>query len=547
MSSPNMNTLKRCLADLRFTNSFTHHLIADARTAGEPFARARTPSPFAHTPRQVLSAHFSYVEPEPAPDPVLISVSKPCGEVLGLDLEAILADEREKDRFIGFVSGRYVPEGTNPWSMAYAGHQFGSWAGQLGDGRAICLGEVTTEAEQRWEVQLKGAGLTPFSRFADGYAVLRSSIREYLCSEAMFHLGVPTTRALSLVGSSRRVQRETEETGAVVCRLAPTWVRFGNFELFLSRGDIPNLRLLADWVIAHHFPHLAAHPTKYSAWLTEVTHRTAKTIAKWQSVGFCHGVLNTDNMSILGLTLDYGPFQFMDAYDPQYVCNHSDHTGRYAFDAQPGVGLWNVAKLASAVSPLVVDEENGDKSRAEDKLKEVLQSYAGKFHEEYMSLMTKKLGLMSPRPEDVETLVKPLLAHLATLQADYTHFFRSLSTGFTLAQSDSKPPLSEPLEEWYNAYRTRLLSELDSQAQDVLVKADMDRMQRMKAANPKYILRNHLAQQVIDKAEKGDYGDLEAYFKVLQRPFEDGSAEEGTKFAGSVPSWAKGLKCSCSS
>ncbi|KAJ3165551.1 hypothetical protein HDU88_004038 [Geranomyces variabilis] len=642
-----MNKLKRCIADLRFTNSFTRELIPDARTPGEPLVRPTSRSPVARTPRQVLGAHFSYTEPEQTPNPVLVSASAPCAELLDIDLPETLKNPSERDAFLGLASGNTVPAGTNPWSLCYGGHQFGSWAAQLGDGRAITIGEVTNSRNEKWEVQLKGAGMTPYSRFADGYAVLRSSIREYLCSEAMHHLGVPTTRALALVGSTRPVQRETQETGAVVCRLAPTWVRFGNFELFISRGDIPNMRKLADWVIDTHFADVVnsgdSQKGQYSAWLTEVVRRTAVMIAHWQAVGFCHGVMNTDNMSILGLTLDYGPFQFLDKYDPEYICNHSDTSGRYSFDSQPGVGFWNLTKLASTISPLIVAEVGDSRTKAEQTLREILATYPVVFHETYRELMCKKLGLRTARADDLDEIVTPLMEVLGKVQPDYSMFFRSLSTDFKLAANqdedaataaavlaaasvnqvscknrggsssssaaaDALPPLAGALEAWYAKYRARLLSELpattsaaettaDQQqqspqpngklsgadasttssssssspassqppqspppprttnrsppssdySQSLLAREDALRTERMKRANPKYILRNHLAQQVIEKAEQGDFSGVNELLRLLQDPFQDGTAEEQERWAGPVPSWALEMKLSCSS
>ncbi|KAJ3176046.1 hypothetical protein HDU87_005563 [Geranomyces variabilis] len=649
-----MNKLKRCVADLRFTNTFTRELIPDPRTPGEPLVRPTTRSPVARTPRQVLGAHFSYTEPDQTPNPVLVSASAPCAELLDIDLLETLKTPSERDAFLGLVSGNSVPAATNPWSLCYGGHQFGSWAAQLGDGRAITIGEVTNSRNEKWEVQLKGAGMTPYSRFADGYAVLRSSIREYLCSEAMHHLGVPTTRALSIVGSTRPVQRETQETGAVVCRLAPTWVRFGNFELFISRGDIPNMRKLADWVIDNHFADVVnggdSQKGRYSSWLTDVVRRTAVMIAHWQAVGFCHGVMNTDNMSVLGLTLDYGPFQFLDKYDPEYICNHSDTSGRYSFDSQPGVGFWNLTKLASTISPLIVAEVGDSRTKAEETLREILATYPVVFHNTYRELMCKKLGLRTVRSDDLDEIITPLMDVLGKVQPDYSLFFRSLSTDFKLAASHDEdaaaaaavlsaasanqascknrnggasssssassataaPPLAGALEAWYAKYRARLLSELpaspapvetaaaDQQQQppqpngningtptptapsssssttssphssppailplpsssssssssinhhpqSFLAHEDALRTTRMKRANPKYILRNHLAQQVIEQAEQGDFNGVNELLRLLQDPFQDGTLEEQGRWAGPVPSWALELKLSCSS
>ncbi|KAJ3039758.1 hypothetical protein HDV00_011885 [Rhizophlyctis rosea] len=528
----------------KFVNSFTSALLPDPDTPGTPL-KLSPPAPRSQIPHPVKSAHFSYVQPEHTPDPTLISVSKPAAALVDLDIDTILDSDVLKKQFLSFVCGNEISDTTNPWAMCYGGHQFGSWAGQLGDGRAITLGEVQNDAGDRWELQLKGAGLTPYSRFADGYAVLRSSIREYLASEAMFHLGIPTTRALSLIGSTRPVMRETEETAAIVLRMAPSWVRFGNFEIFYARGDVHNLRKLADYVINTHFPEIAKEEKKYSAWIQEVTNRTAKMIAGWQGVGFCHGVMNTDNFSILGLTLDYGPFQFMDAYDPNYICNHSDHGGRYAFNAQPGIGLWNCTRLASATSALVVEEEGGNKERAEERLVSVLNTYGPTLKDEYSRLMRLKLGLQTEKDDDLDTLVYPLLGKLADASIDHTKFFRNLSTNFRLADPSNRPNESD-LQDWYAKYVARLTSELGDPASN-LEEADKQRQERMKKANPKYVLRNHLAQEVIDEAEKGNFGPVNEFLEVLQRPFEEGTVEEERRWAGNVPGWARGLKCSCSS
>ncbi|KAI8919901.1 hypothetical protein DFJ77DRAFT_546039 [Powellomyces hirtus] len=544
-----MSKLKRFVADLRFTNSFARDLVKDSRTPGEPFVRPTVRNPVSSIPRQVAAAHYSYVEPESTPDPVLISTSKPCAELLDIDIDETLSNPQEKEAFIGLVSGNKLPEETNPWAQCYGGHQFGVWASQLGDGRAITIGEVTNIRDEKWEIQLKGAGMTPYSRFADGYAVLRSSIREYLCSEAMHHLGVPTTRALALVGSTRLVQREKEETGAIVARLAPTWVRFGSFEIFVSRGDVENMRKLADWVIQNHYSSILDSSTteKYSAWLTEVVKKTAIMIAHWQAVGFCHGVMNTDNMSILGLTLDYGPFQFLDRYDPEYICNHSDHTGRYSFDGQAGVGFWNLTKLASTVSPLVVEELGNDKAKAEVRLREILSEYPVTFHRHYRTLMSQKLGFQTLLDDDLDEIVTPLMEVLGKIQPDYTRFFRSLSTDFRLATASDSAPQKSALKEWYAKYRQRLISELTATDEPALARADQDRIARMKAVNPKYILRNHLAQRVIEEAEAGKFEGVNELLRILQNPFEDGTREEQEKWAGPVPAWAAGMKCSCSS
>ncbi|KAI9207681.1 uncharacterized protein BJ171DRAFT_420851 [Polychytrium aggregatum] len=465
--------------------------------------------------------------------------------------------------------------GSNPWAYAYAGHQFGSFAGQLGDGRAISLGEVVNTRGRRWELQLKGAGMTPYSRFADGYAVLRSSIREFLCSEAMFHLGIPTTRALALIGSSRIVQREQDESGAIVCRLAPSWIRLGNFELFYATGDSENLQKLADYAITMHFPEIqppdgsvdGPQTGKYTQLLERVVAKTAEMIAHWQA----YGVMNTDNFSILGLTIDYGPFQFLDGYDPDYVCNKSDFTGMYAFSEQPEVGLRNMVKFATAISPLIIQECGGDREKASGELRPALNQYSSILSDRYGRLMAKKIGLATYKETDLQDVIYPLLTIIAKEAVDYTLFFRSLSQ-FSIASTDAlypteacsrtgpteprliiaqaKPSLGAALQPWLEIYRKRLLEDIsgpDESCPLVTASREAERRKQMDSINPRYILRNHLAQTVIEAAEVGNYAEVNELLNVLSRPFEDGSIQEQERWGGAVPDWAAGVKCSCSS
>nr|KAJ3421204.1 hypothetical protein HK105_004239 [Polyrhizophydium stewartii] len=623
--------LARSLGELRFANSLPSTLRADTLTPGTPFERPAKRNQQAHVPRQVPGAHFSYVEPTPSPSPRLVSLNGAAArEVLGLDAAAATATPELRQELLEVLAGNAVPAGTHPWALSYGGHQFGSWAGQLGDGRAITLFEaIHPLTGARTEVQLKGAGLTPYSRFADGLAVLRSSIREYLCAEAMHGLGAPTSRSLSLVASDRVVQREFgPEPGAVVCRLAPSWIRFGSFELLYSRGEYQMLRELADYAISTHFPHIlseadgaadgaadaaaadtssqdarkaAIERSKYVLWFRDVVAKTADMIAHWQAVGFCHGVMNTDNFSILGLTIDYGPFQFLDTYEPAYICNHSDETGRYAFFEQPRIALWNLARLASVLDPLLASTplEDGKapsipKEESElinGVLADAVRSFIPRWDATFAPIMSKKLGFMTTQPTDMSTIYQPLLRLMDDAKVDYTHFFRSLSKTTVVderlsddaflawlrisekkpsewshvpeaweadppgaaaaagASTDAPSPksLKDRFQDWFAAYRERLASELPSES---MLDAAYDAMRqtRMLAANPKYVLRNHLVQNVIDEVSRDkDSNAVDRYLAVLQDPFSEGTPEQDAEFGGIVPPSMRGLKCSCSS
>ncbi|MDP2784182.1 MAG: YdiU family protein [Sulfurimicrobium sp.] len=468
----------------------------------------------------------SRLRPTPLPEPYLVSFNTDAARLIDLDQgEALSADFAEH-----FVGNRLMP-GSDPLAMLYAGHQFGHYVPQLGDGRAILLGEVKNQAGEAWEIQLKGAGTTPYSRSGDGRAVLRSSIREYLCSEAMHGLGIPTTRALCIVGSDQEVYRESIESAAVVTRLAPSHVRFGSFEVFFYRRQQEQIVMLADYVITRHFPHLADAADKYPRLLGEVVARTARLMAKWQAVGFSHGVMNTDNMSILGLTFDYGPFGFMDAFDPGYICNHSDHEGRYAYDQQPYIGLWNLGCLAQALTPVIPVEE----ARA------VLDTYWPAFGQHYLELMGAKLGLSRVGHEDA-ALIEGLLDIMQAGRVDYTHFFRALGH-FSSTPGEPNAMLRDQFidrpafDAWAEAYRARLHGEASE---------DAERKARMDSANPKYILRNYLAQIAIEKAEKErDFTEVQRLLVLLHRPFDE--QPEMAHYAALPPGWAQHISVSCSS
>ena len=461
----------------------------------------------------------------PLPQPYLVAWNPDAFELLGLR-----HDQAQQQDFVSIFSGNQTPTGADPLAAIYAGHQFGHYVPQLGDGRALLLGEVLTPAGARWEVQLKGAGRTPYSRGGDGRAVLRSSIREYLCSEAMHGLGIPTTRALCIIGSDLPVHRETVETGAVVTRLAPSFLRFGSFEVFYYRNQHDEIKTLADFALRHYFPELLEEARPYPALLREVTRRTARLMAQWQTVGFCHGVMNTDNMSLLGLTLDYGPYGFMEAYDPGYICNHSDYDGRYAYNQQPEIGAWNCTCLAQALLPLM----------ELDEAREALSDYGETFSTEYMRLMCAKLGL--PFEQASVPLVTRLLELMAQNRVDYTILFRSL------AQFDSSPDAlnsgirdqfldREAFDAWAEVYAQSLRS---------IGSHDEERAMQMNRTNPKYILRNHLAEIAIRKArDERDYREIERLRRLLAKPFDE--QPEFGDYAKEPPEWANKIEVSCSS
>ncbi|TJZ73522.1 protein adenylyltransferase SelO [Chitiniphilus eburneus] len=465
----------------------------------------------------------SRVQSTPLPQPSLIAWNEALATELRLDSAA------GKLGWVDFLAGNSSLTGYPQIASVYSGHQFGVWAGQLGDGRAMLVAEIDTPAGIR-ELQLKGAGQTPYSRRADGRAVLRSSIREYLCSEAMHALGIPTTRALALVGSPQPVWRETVETAAVVTRVAPSFLRFGHFEHFHHRDQQDAVRELADWTIAQFYPECAATAQPYLALLHAVVERTARLIAAWQAVGFCHGVMNTDNMSLLGLTLDYGPFGFMDGFDAGYVCNHSDDRGRYSYEQQPQIGLWNLHCLAQTLLPEI----------GRDAAVEALQRYQTIFEDHFGDLLRQKLGLRQWREEDWG-LAGDLMALLQAAHTDWTIFWRRLA--MLPAQGAIPAELRDMLldrdafDTWVAAYRARL-------GEDGSL-GDTERATRMNAVNPKYVLRNHLAEEVIRAAQQGDHDPLHRLAAALAHPYDD--TPEYDEFAALPPDWARTLSVSCSS
>lgn len=494
----------KTLETLNFSNSFSRHL-------DERFYARLSPTP-------LQASH-------------LIAFNRSAAQLIELH-----PGEAERPQFVHYFGGHQPLPGSDPLAMLYAGHQFGNYVPQLGDGRAILLGEVTNSGGQRWELQLKGAGITPFSRRGDGRAVLRSTVREYLCSEAMHGLGIPTTRALCMTGSGEEVYRERIEMGAMLLRMAPSHLRFGSFEVFYYRNQFERIRALADYLIAHHFPQLRERQEPYLELFREVALRTAELISQWQQVGFAHGVMNTDNMSMLGLTLDYGPFGFLDDYDPGFICNHSDYSGRYAFERQPRIGRWNLSCLGQALLPLFA----GEPQEAAAQANAVLEEYEPHFNRHYAQGMRRKLGLASREEKDVELVVE-LLGLMQSSAVDYTRLFRALSD-FDSREGASNATLRDrfidrdAFDSWAARYRARLQREGS---------VDTARREAMNRANPKYILRNYLAQQAIDKAETGDYSEIETLHTLLQNPFDEQPAYE--RYADAPPDWGKTLEISCSS
>jgi len=492
----------QCLESLNFSNSFSR--------LGERF--------------------FSRLLPTPLEEAHLISFNEDAAQLLDLNPR-----EAQRTEFVDYLGGNRLLPGSAPLAMLYAGHQFGHYVPQLGDGRAILLGEVQNRNQQRWEVQLKGAGITPYSRRGDGRAVLRSSIREYLCSEAMHGLGIPTTRALCLIGSNEEVYREEIEPGAMLVRLAQSHVRFGSFEVFYYRQQNDALLELADYLIDHHYPQLRDESNPYLALYATVVERTAQLVSRWQEVGFAHGVMNTDNMSMLGLTLDYGPFGFLDHYDPAFICNHTDVAGRYAYDQQPAIAKWNLGRLGQAMLPLF----DSDLPTGAAMANEVLNRYDEIFNRTYGEGMRRKLGLLNADDGDHE-LVATLLRMLQQQHVDYTLFFRALAdidsdSGYRCLQRlvDEQSALSA----WSEMYRQRLSGE----GRDVA-----ERKASMRSTNPKYVLRNHLAQRAIERAQyHQDYSEIDTLLALLRNPFDE--QPEMERYAAPPAPDALPVVVSCSS
>jgi len=529
----NMPLCNQTLESLVFDNRFVQELPADPQP--ENFRR------------QVSGVCYSRVRPTRVAAPKLVAYSREMAGELGLPEEVC-----QSALFTEIFVGNSLLNTMDPFAMCYGGHQFGNWAGQLGDGRAINLGEVINSRKRRWILQLKGAGPTPYSRQADGLAVLRSSIREFVCSEAMHHLGIPTTRALSVIVTGEPVTRDMfydghpkDEPGAVVCRAAPSFLRFGNYEILASRQETALLQQLVDYTIRTDFPHLGEPSVPaYIEWFREICRTTAAMIVDWMRVGFVHGVMNTDNMSVLGLTIDYGPYGWLEGYEARWTPNTTDaHGRRYCFANQPHIAQWNLLQLANAIYPLVNDAE---------PFLEALGSYNSLFTNGWNRMMAEKLGLKKYIAETDDALIGELVEVLQLVETDMTIFFRNLAlidTSSGVQDTKELPPVlreayynpeeitgqvGERIHTWLQSYRRRL--QRDRQP-------DMVRRQRMNSVNPKYVFRNYLAQLAIDKAEDGDFSLVNELLELLRRPYDDQPGKE--HYAVKRPEWARN-KAGCS-
>lgn len=507
---------------LQFDNRIVNQLPADPETS--------------NSRRQVNNAVYSFVDPTPVAAPSVVAVSTDVASDLGLSEQDLASDE-----FLQVFSGNQKLEGMQPYAMCYGGHQFGHWAGQLGDGRAINLGEVLTANGEHLAIQLKGSGITPYSRTADGLAVLRSSVREFMCSEAMHHLGIPTTRALSLMTTGEQVLRDmmyngnaAHEPGAIVCRVSPSFLRFGNFQIFASRKQNDELKQLADFTIEHHFSellddHAPGSKELYLAWFQKVAALTAQMIVGWMRVGFVHGVMNTDNMSILGLTIDYGPYGWLDSFDPEWTPNTTDaENRRYRYSQQPNIALWNLYQLANSLYPLIEDAK---------ALEKTLEHFQADYQGLWLQMMADKLGFLNYTKGD-EELFQRLETLLSTAETDMTLCYRLLSEQNVTHYEQLEDVYYNPenhseefkstTQQWLEDYQSRL--EADN-------RETSERFQAMQAVNPKYIFRNYLAQQAIDLADKGDYSMVQDLLDILQKPYQEQQGAEN--FAAKRPEWAR--------
>jgi uncharacterized protein YdiU (UPF0061 family) len=508
------------------------------------FVRELPPDPvITNVPRAVRNACYTQVEPTPVPSPKLLGWSDAAGDMLG-----IARPSSATCAAVEVLTGNRVLAGMQPYAARYGGHQFGHWAGQLGDGRAITLAETVNAQGQRFDLQLKGAGPTPYSRTADGRAVLRSSVREFMCSESMHHLGVATTRALSLCATGATVVRDMfydgnpePEPGAVVCRVAPSFVRFGNFEILTSHGELDALKRLADYVLVTHYPHLGApSPAVYASWFEEICRRTALMINDWMRAGFVHGVMNTDNMSILGLTIDYGPYGWLEGYEPAWTPNTTDAQGRrYCYGNQPQIAHWNLLQLANALYPLIEDKA---------PLERGLAVYADVFQSTWQATLAAKLGLSATAQPDDAQLNSELFELLEAVETDYTLFFRLLATVPVDDAADTATDLAlvEPLRRAFYtdaAFEPGHAGKLAAWLRRYIVRVRCDaspahtRSERMNRVNPKYVLRNYLAQLAIDALNNDDASVMERLMTVLQNPYDEQPAHN--EFADKRPEWAR--------
>jgi len=473
--------------------------------------------------------------PTPLPNPYWVAFSPSVAQIIGIELDGngLPGDPRWLEVLSGNALEANEIQFTKPIATAYSGHQFGVWAGQLGDGRAILLGDI-----QNQELQLKGAGKTLYSRMGDGRAVLRSSIREYLCSEAMNSLGIPTSRALSVVGSKQAVRREAIETAAVCARVAPSFIRIGHFEHYASLQNITRLKELADSLIDHFYPDCRKSSDPYLSLFKEIARKSAVLVAQWQSVGFCHGVLNSDNISALGLTIDYGPFGFLDQFQIDHICNHSDQGGRYSYHRQPQVMHWNMACLASAMLPLIELAHSSDDSQS--LLRSALEEFPLTYASKWQALFRRKLGLQIDQESDIN-LIERLLQAMHDSQVDFTCFFRSLAelkkdTAISEIAQRNDFIDRDGIEQWFSDYLERLQDEKMN---------DAERKAWMNAINPKFILRNHLAQAAIEKAQQDDFSEVVKLQKILSKPYDD--QEGNTAYALPPPPDLAKISVSCSS
>lgn len=516
------------MKNLKINNRFTAELPADTDLTNEI--------------RQVKNTVFSYVDPTKTSNPKLIHASEEVAEMVGIS-----KDEIQTEEFLNVFSGNEILPETRPFAMCYAGHQFGNWAGQLGDGRAINLTEIEHN-NQFFMLQLKGAGKTPYSRTADGLAVLRSSIREYLCAEAMHSLGVPTTRSLSLALSGDQVLRDVlyngnpaYEKGAIVCRVAPSFIRFGSFEMLAARNELKNLKDLVEFTIKHYYPEIKGEPKEqYIQFFQTVADKTREMILHWQRVGFVHGVMNTDNMSIHGITIDYGPYGWLENYDPDWTPNTTDSQNRrYRFGNQPQVAQWNLFQLANTLYPLANEAA---------PLEKILDSFINDFERDYKTMFLNKLGLFTSSEAD-DKIITGLEEILQLSETDMTIFFRNLSQ---ITKEDAVESAFEKIEDsfykfdeitgnilsawqkWFSVYLKRLQSENLS---------DEERAQKMNKINPKYVLRNYMAQLAIDAADKEDYSLIDELFQLLKNPYDE--QPEAEKWFAKRPDWAR-TKVGCS-
>ncbi len=513
---------------LNIQNKFTAELPADSDES--------------NTTRQVHNACFSYITPRIPSNPKLLHVANDVAQLVGISYE-----ETQSEEFLNLFSGKKILNTTKPFAMCYAGHQFGHWAGQLGDGRAINLFEIENQ-NQFLTLQLKGAGSTPYSRRADGLAVLRSSIREHLCSEAMFYLGVPTTRSLALIQTGDDVLRDMlyngnadYEKGAIVCRVARSFIRFGSLEIFAARKDIANLKLLADFTIKHYFSSISTNSNEsYIQFFKAVANATREMIVHWQRVGFVHGVMNTDNMSIHGITIDYGPYGWLEDYNPNWTPNTTDNEHkRYCFGNQPEIALWNLYQLANALYPLIEEAA---------PLESILNSFQSQYDIDYITMMRNKLGLDLCLTED-GNLISELETVLQLAETDMTIFFRELAfvkkehspgCGITIIEdafyepSEIKKEVLKKWEHWFKKYINRLNKEEIS---------DEKRKENMDAINPKFVLRNYMAQLAIDAANKEDYAVIDELYTMLKKPYHEQPQYE--KWYTKRPDWAR-EKVGCS-